>query len=165
MSHPSNADGSGPSPGRSTREDDGAGPGPGEGGEGTRREFLVKLAKATAFAPPVMMTLKGNPLSAQANVYQAWANYFQSLANFYAAQGAFAAANYYQFWANYLQAMANQAAAQQGMLSPTMEPVLDPQLQRTPDGTRTEPWHRLGPAAPPPWAAGPPGEDPPMQEQ
>ena len=134
------------------------------GARDTRRSFLVKLAKVTAFAPPAMLTLKGKPLNAQANAYQAWANYFQALANFYAAQGAFAAANYYQFWANYLQALANQVAAQQGMLSPSMAPILDPNLQRSPDESRAEPWHQLGPAAPPPWAVGPPGQDPPLND-
>lgn len=124
----------------------------------TRRSFLLKLAKTSAFVPPTLLTLKGRPLQAQqTNVYQAWANYFQSLANFYAAQGAVAAANYYQFWANYLQALANQAAAQQGMMSPSNTPVLDPRLDRSNDeGQRTEPWHQRGPAAPPPWAAPPP---------
>lgn len=124
----------------------------------TRRSFLLKLAKASAFVPPTLVTLKGRPVAAQqSNVYQAWANYFQSLANFYAAQGAVAAANYYQFWANYLQALANQAAAQQGMLSPSNTPVLDPRLERSQDQQRTEPWHQNGPAAPPPWSAPPPG--------
>ena len=128
--------------------------------DGTRRDFLIRLAKVTAFAPPVMLTLKGEPLNAQANVYQAWANYFQALANFYAAQGAVGAANYYQFWSNYLQALANQVAAQQGLLSPRNAPVLDPNLQPTPDESADEPWHRAGPAAPPPWAAQPPGSPP-----
>lgn len=124
----------------------------------TRRSFLLRLAKASAFVPPTLVTLKGRPAAAQqSNVYQAWANYFQSLANFYAAQGAVAAANYYQFWANYLQALANQAAAQQGMLSPSNTPVLDPRLDRSQDQQRTEPWHQNGPAAPPPWSAPPPG--------
>lgn len=112
----------------------------------TRRAFLLTLARASAVVPPLVLTMRPEPLGAQ-TAY--WASYFQRQANRAAQAGNQAAANFFQALANAF------GAQQQGGLSPASATSVQGAPGAAGPGNPAQPWQSQG-TTPPPWAAPPP---------
>ncbi len=96
----------------------------------TRRDFLLKLAKAAAFVPPVMATLSVRPLAGQGGG--------SSVSSTGTKGGGVAA---------------GQTTI--GSISPTAQQI-DNSRFNIDQGPSTSPWNAQQPGEPPPWSRPPP---------
>ena len=93
----------------------------------TRRDFLLKLAKAAAFVPPAMATLSVRPVAAQGGG---------------GGKGSATAAT-------------TSSSTVVGSISPTAQQIDNSQFSID-QGQSTSPWNAQQPGQPPPWSKPPP---------
>jgi len=120
------------------------------GPQTSRRDFIRRIARVSAFVPPALVTLHPRPLAAQSTRLQNLINALQAAANNAQAAGNQVAANFYQNLANFFAA---QLAAQGGISTGGAVGTVKPEdLVQQPG--QSQPWQ--GPGGPPPWSAPPP---------